>query len=126
MELQSKSESTTVDLQDGIKPALGDVALDIKIDSESKEQPKPAEEEYHGPKRDFRFWLVFVALCCSLFLSSLDLGGVGMFLPWIWAVLIFHGDYQERLLRPLFMNWLGTTLAGLALHTLLAPHRVYH
>ncbi|KAJ7204692.1 MFS general substrate transporter [Mycena pura] len=83
MELQLKSESTTIDLEDGIKPALGDVTLDIKIDSEPKEQPKPAEEEYHGPKRDFRFWLVFVALCCSLFLSSLDLGGVGTAAPTI-------------------------------------------
>ncbi|KAF9552277.1 MFS general substrate transporter [Agrocybe pediades] len=28
-------------------------------------------------KRDFRFWMIFVALCCCTLLSALDLGGIG-------------------------------------------------
>ncbi|KAF7297288.1 MFS general substrate transporter [Mycena indigotica] len=63
-------------------------------------QAQAAEEEYHGPKRDFRFWLVFVALCCSLFLSSLDLGGVGTAAPTI--VHDLRGDN---------FSWVGSAYA---------------
>ncbi|KAF9477036.1 MFS general substrate transporter [Pholiota conissans] len=36
-----------------------------------------APEEESGYKRDARFWLIFVALCCCTLLSALDLGGIG-------------------------------------------------
>ncbi|KAJ6471758.1 MFS general substrate transporter [Mycena vitilis] len=58
------------------------------------------EAEYHGPRRDFRFWLVFVALCCSLLLSSLDLGGVGTAAPTIVSAL--HG---------VNFSWVGSAYA---------------
>ncbi|KAF8185726.1 MFS general substrate transporter [Pholiota molesta] len=35
------------------------------------------EEGDSGYKRDTRFWLIFVALCCCTLLSALDLGGIG-------------------------------------------------
>ncbi|KAJ7143490.1 MFS general substrate transporter [Mycena crocata] len=74
----SKSQSTaTVDIN-----ALSIVG-DAKVEDLRGPQPQAPEDEYRGPKRDFRFWLVFVALCCSLFLSSLDLGGVGTAAPTI-------------------------------------------
>ncbi|KAJ7581827.1 MFS general substrate transporter [Mycena floridula] len=36
-----------------------------------------------APKRDLRFWLVFVALCCTTFLAAIDLGGIGTAAPTI-------------------------------------------
>ncbi|KAJ7573933.1 MFS general substrate transporter [Mycena floridula] len=46
-------------------------------------EPPASHEESAAPKRDLRFWLVFVALCCSILVSALDLGGVGTAVPTI-------------------------------------------
>ncbi|KAG6820549.1 hypothetical protein H0H93_015434 [Arthromyces matolae] len=39
--------------------------------------------ETPSPKRDLRFWLIFVALCCCTLLSAIDLSGVGTAAPTI-------------------------------------------
>ncbi|KAF7339985.1 MFS general substrate transporter [Mycena venus] len=102
MEPESKSEysaTTTGDIRQGSNP--NGLDFDSKYE-ESKEpqQPQHAEEEYRGPKRNFKFWLVFVALCCSLFLSSLDLGGVGTAAP-----TIVHD------LQGVNFSWVGSAYA---------------
>ncbi|KAJ6575510.1 MFS general substrate transporter [Mycena sp. CBHHK59/15] len=63
-------------------------------------ESNPPEDDYRGPQRNFRFWLVFVALCCSLFLSSLDLGGVGTAAP-----TIVHD------LQGVDFSWVGSAYA---------------
>ncbi|KAG6844976.1 hypothetical protein H0H87_001919 [Tephrocybe sp. NHM501043] len=50
----------------------------------SKPEPTPVGSvEIASPKRDLRFWLVFVALCCCTLLSAIDLAGVGTAAPTI-------------------------------------------
>ncbi|KAJ7573867.1 MFS general substrate transporter [Mycena floridula] len=40
-----------------------------------------ANEEEVEPKRGLRFWLVFVALCCTTLLAAFDLGGISTAAP---------------------------------------------
>lgn len=100
--MESKSESSaTLDIREENVPALTNLALsDVKVAESKDPRPQPPEEEYRGPKRNFRFWLVFVALCCSLFLSSLDLGGVGTAAP-----TIVHD------LNGINFSWVGSAYA---------------
>ncbi|KAJ7480175.1 MFS general substrate transporter [Mycena galericulata] len=93
-----KTESSgSLDTPEATNLAVSVVQVD---EAKAPQPPARAEEEYHGPKRDFRFWLVFVALCCSLFLSSLDLGGVGTAAP-----TIVHD------LQGVNFSWVGSAYA---------------
>ncbi|KAJ6604262.1 MFS general substrate transporter [Mycena vulgaris] len=99
MEPSSEQGSATSHIREEASPTQLSVS-DLKSEESKGPQPQPPEEEYHGPKRDFRFWLVFVALCCSLFLSSLDLGGVGTAAP-----TIVHD------LQGVNFSWVGSAYA---------------
>ncbi|GAA5933720.1 uncharacterized protein JCM15063_001393 [Sporobolomyces koalae] len=70
---------------------------------ENAEMPTKAP----GPGRDLRFWLVFLSICCSLFLSALDLTAISTALPSIAADLRSGSDY----------SWVGSayTLSSTAL-----------
>ncbi|GAA6060654.1 hypothetical protein JCM10212_001210 [Sporobolomyces blumeae] len=64
------------------------------------------ESKSSSPKKDLRFWLVFLSICCSMFLSALDLTSVSTALPAIAA------DFQTT-----EYAWVGSayTLASTAL-----------
>ncbi|KAH8101534.1 MFS general substrate transporter [Cristinia sonorae] len=53
------------------------------IITQEKGEREGVENVDERPKRGFRFWLLFVALCCSILLTALDLGGVGNATPTI-------------------------------------------
>jgi hypothetical protein len=43
--------------------------------------PSPPLARTHSQTRDARFWLVMLSICCSIFLSALDLTSVSTALP---------------------------------------------
>ncbi|KAJ7483257.1 MFS general substrate transporter [Mycena latifolia] len=44
-------------------------------------QPQAVSESTPPPKRDWRFWVIFVALCLSIALAALDIGALATALP---------------------------------------------
>ncbi|KAG6861124.1 hypothetical protein C0995_003576 [Termitomyces sp. Mi166 len=60
------------------------------LQSVSKLPATTEKVEVLSPKRDLRFWLVFVALCCCTILSAIDLAGVSTAAPTIVHAL--EGD----------------------------------
>ncbi|GAA5851973.1 hypothetical protein JCM3766R1_003039, partial [Sporobolomyces carnicolor] len=68
--LRSNSSSSTSNFDDGEKRSVS------PISDESQGRVKSATTE-----RDLRFWLVFLSLCVSMFLSALDLTAISTALP---------------------------------------------
>ncbi|GAA5851997.1 hypothetical protein JCM3766R1_006949, partial [Sporobolomyces carnicolor] len=69
--LRSNSSSSTSNFDDGEKRSVS------PISDESQGRVKSATTT----ERDLRFWLVFLSLCVSMFLSALDLTAISTALP---------------------------------------------
>ncbi|KAJ7580939.1 MFS general substrate transporter [Mycena floridula] len=79
----SEKEDSGVSQNQAAVSEKGEPAVSKKAEASAEpENADPPVEEVE-PQRDIRFWLVFLALCCTILLSALDLGGIGTAAPTI-------------------------------------------
>ncbi|KAF9477032.1 iron permease [Pholiota conissans] len=57
-----------------VQAASTEASSTVDASTTAPNQTNAVETEF---KRDSRFWMIFVALCCCTLLSALDLGGIG-------------------------------------------------